>query len=139
MTKSLKFSESYTNILTEELVLYKNACKSILYDRGNLWRRKKGVNSNYLFDVAQGSYLGAELCELVCLFDLSGFKDMFGVGNVGISYVLLLVLISKVHQQKFKSSKNIIKQLPNKINDQLNKRSSTEENVLKVKKKITNQ
>ena len=44
-----------------------------------------------------------------------------------------------VHQQKFKSSKNIIKQLPNKINDQLNKRSSTEENVLKVKKKITNQ
>ena len=48
VTKSLKFSDSYTNIPTEDLVLIKNACKSILYDRGNLWRKKRDEN-NTLF------------------------------------------------------------------------------------------
>ena len=58
MTKSLKFAESYFNIPTEDLVIIKNCCKSILYDRGNLWRKKRGENSNSLFEVAQDSCLG---------------------------------------------------------------------------------
>ena len=35
-----------------------------------------------------------------------------------------------VHQQKFKSFKNIIKQIQNTLNDRLNKISSMEENFL---------
>ena len=191
VTKSLKFSESYTNIPTEDLVLIKNACKSILYDRGNLWRKKRDENNNSLFDVAQGSYLGAELCELVGLFVLSGLKDIFGAGNVGLYRDDCLAVLPKYSGFKierlkkqthayFKSlglritveaplmitdfldvelnlndisykpyrkpnsnimyinknsshPKNIIKQIPNIINDRLNKRSSTQENFLKVK------
>ena len=45
-TKSMKFAESYTNIPTEDLVLIKHACKSILYDQGNLWRKKRHENNN---------------------------------------------------------------------------------------------
>ena len=82
VTKSLKFSESYTNIPTEDLVLIKNDCKSKLYDRQSLWQKKKDENNDSLFDVTQGSYLGAELCELVDLFVLGGLRDIFGPGNV---------------------------------------------------------
>ena len=84
VTKSLKFDESYTSIPTEDLVLIKNACKSILYGRGNLWWKKRGENNNSFFDVAQGRVLGAELCELVGLFVLGGLKDIFGEGNFGL-------------------------------------------------------
>ena len=36
VTKSLNI-----NILTEDLMLIKNACQFILYDRGNLWRKRE--------------------------------------------------------------------------------------------------
>ena len=84
VTKSLKFAESYTNIPTEDLVLIKNACKSIVYNRGNLWRKKRVENNNSLFDFAKGSYLKAELWELVGFYVLSGLNDIFGAGNVGL-------------------------------------------------------
>ena len=57
VTKSLKYAESNTNIPTKDLLIIINTCKSILYDWGNLWRKKRGQNNNSLFDVAQGSYL----------------------------------------------------------------------------------
>ena len=41
-TKSLKIAKSYTNIPTEDLVLIKNACKSIYCTTGNLWRKGRG-------------------------------------------------------------------------------------------------
>ena len=84
VTKSLKIAEKYTNIPTEDLVLIKNACKSMRYERGNLWRKKSRENNNSLFDVTQGSYLAAELCKLVGLFVLSWLKDISGAGNVGL-------------------------------------------------------
>ena len=49
-----------------------------------LWS-KKGVNNiNSLFDVARGTYMGAELCELVGLFLLEGLKDIFGLNRIGL-------------------------------------------------------
>ena len=32
------------------------------------WQKKRANNTSSLFDVAQGSFMGAELCELVGLF-----------------------------------------------------------------------
>ena len=61
VTKTQKFSESYTNITAGYLSLFKNACKYIIYSRGNLWRKKRSENNNSLFDVAQGSKLGRDL------------------------------------------------------------------------------
>ena len=156
-------------------------------------RNKIGENNDSLFDVAQGSYLGAELRELLGLFVLSGLKYIFEAGNVGlyldggmaillncfgfkverlkkqthayfkslglritvlsplmitdfldvelnlndISYMLYrkqnsnIIYINKSSSHSY--IKNIIKQIPNINNDRLNKRSSAEENFLKVK------
>ena len=52
----MKFANSYTSIPTEYLVLIKSSCKFILYDRGNLWRKKGGENNESLFAVVQGPY-----------------------------------------------------------------------------------
>ena len=41
-------------------------------------------NNNSLLDVAQGSYMGAELCELVGLFLLDGLKNIFRLKRVGL-------------------------------------------------------
>ena len=82
--KSLNFAETYTNVPAEDLGLIRNACKSVLCEQGNLWRKKRANNNNSLFDVAQGSYMGAELCELVGLFLLDGLKNIFGLKRVGL-------------------------------------------------------
>ena len=63
--KSLNFADTYTKVPTENLGLIRNAFKSVLCEQGNLWCKKRANNNNSLFDVAQGSYMGAELCELV--------------------------------------------------------------------------
>ena len=82
--KSLNFANNYISVPAEDLSLIRNACKSVLCEQGALWCRK-GVNTtNSLFDVAQGSYMGAELCELVGLFLLDGLKDIFGLNRVGL-------------------------------------------------------
>ena len=73
----------------------KNASKFLLYDRGNLWRKKRVENNNSLFDVAQGSYLGAELCELVGLFVIRGLNGIFGAGNVRLYRVDCMMVLPK--------------------------------------------
>ena len=77
--KSLKFAGNYTTVSTEDLSLIKNACKSVLCEQANLWRKKRVNNNSSLFDLAQGSIMGAELCELAGLFLLDGFKNIFGL------------------------------------------------------------
>merc|ERR1712240_404487 len=84
VTKSLKFAGNYTWMGTEDLSLIKNACKSVLYEQENLWQKKRVNNISSLFDVAQGSFMGAELCELVGLFLLDGLKSIFGLERVGL-------------------------------------------------------
>ena len=189
--RSLKFAGKYTNVPNEDLSLIKNACKSVLYEQGNLWRKKRANNISSLFDVAQGSFMGAELCELVGLFLLDGLKNIFGLERVGLyrddglavlpnssgfkverlkkqthaffksmglrvtiespmvitdyldvklnlydlSYMPYKKQNAKIMYINKNSShpKNIIKQIPNIINQRLNKRSSNEENFLKTK------
>ena len=82
--KSLKFAGIYTSVPTEDLSLIKNACKSVLYEQGNLWQKKRANNTSSLFDVAQGSFMGAELCELVGFFLLDWLKNIFGLERVGL-------------------------------------------------------
>ena len=189
--KSLNFADTYTKVPAEDLGLIRNACKSVLCEQGNLWRKKRTNNSNSLFDVAQGSYMGAELCELVGLFLLDGLKNIFGLKRVGLyrddgiavlpnSSGFIVEKLKKQTHAFFKSMglrvtvespmvitdfldvklnlndlsympykkpnakimyvnknsshpKTIIKQIPNIINERLNKRSSKEENFLKIK------
>ena len=55
--------------------------KSLLFDNNEPWI-KKGQSCN--FDVAMGSYDGAEVCELVGLFLLSDLGNLIGKNNVGL-------------------------------------------------------
>ena len=50
----------------------------------NFGEKRELKTMTRFFDIAQGSYLGAELCELVGLFVLSELKDTFGAGNFGL-------------------------------------------------------
>ena len=54
-------------------------------------------NNNSLFDVAQGSYLGAELCELVDHFVLNWLNDILKQKMLGYTEITpcLTVLVSK--------------------------------------------
>ena len=52
-------------------------------NRENLWRKKRANSNNSLFDVAQGFYMGAELCELVGLFLLNELKNKFQLKKKG--------------------------------------------------------
>ena len=79
--KSLKFADNYTSKPTEDSSLIKKKCKSVLYEQGSLWQKKKANNTRSLFNVAQGSFMGAELCELVGLFLLDGLKHNFAPMN----------------------------------------------------------
>ena len=45
---------------------------------------KRVNNTSCLFDVAQGSFMGPELCELVGLFFLDRLKNIFGLEMVGL-------------------------------------------------------
>ena len=77
-------ADTYTSAPAEDLGLIRNACNSVLCEQGNLWRKKRANNRNSLFDVAQVSYMGAELCELVGLFLLDRLKNIFGLKRVGL-------------------------------------------------------
>ena len=52
VVKSLNFAKTNTNVPAENLGLIRNACKSVLCEQGNLWRKKRANNNNSLFDVA---------------------------------------------------------------------------------------
>ena len=49
-----------------------------------LRQKNRGENKSFRFDVAQGSYLRLELCELLGFFVLNLSKDIFGIKNIGL-------------------------------------------------------
>ena len=82
LNKALKFAESYVDIEPEVLNIINNSCKSILHSRGEVWVKKNRQEED--FDVAMGSYSGAETCELIGLYMLHGLEKIFGKGMVGL-------------------------------------------------------
>ena len=78
LIKALKWAEKYVKISDDEKNIIIQAKKSLLFKNGTPWS-KRG-NSN--FDVAQGSYDGAETCDLVGLFMLSELETL--EANVGL-------------------------------------------------------
>ena len=111
VTKLLNFA--YISVSAYDFSLIKNACKSVLCKKGALWR-KKGVNNTKLFfDVALGSYMGAELCELLGLLLLDGFKDIFSLNRVGLYRDDALAVLPNFSAFKFEKLKN--KLMPSSI------------------------
>ena len=81
LMKSIKFAQEYTDIDDTTINIIMHARKSLLFDESGPWIKK---DDDALFDVTQGSYDGAEVCELVGLFMLSLLTKKFGKDCVGL-------------------------------------------------------
>ena len=67
LTKALNWAEEFVDISEEETAIIIETKKSLLYMNGDCWTKKGETN----FDVAQGSFDSAEVCDLVGLYLLS--------------------------------------------------------------------
>ena len=81
MLRALQFAKTFITIDNAEIEIIMNARKSLLFHNNEAWIKKEGDG---LFDVTQGSYDGAEICELVGLYMLSKVKADFGINNIGL-------------------------------------------------------
>ena len=67
MQKSLNYARNFVEISESDENIIFSCKKSILFHDGKPWEKTR----NSEFDVTQGSFDGAEICELVGLFLLS--------------------------------------------------------------------
>ena len=81
LDNSLKFAMEKTNVTSKEIDIIQHSRKSLLFNNNGTWIRK---GSSSLFDVTQGSYDGAEICELVGLYILGSLSYRFGNSNIGL-------------------------------------------------------
>ena len=71
LEKAIRWARGFTNITDEEKNTLIESKKSLLFLKGAYWS-KKGSN----FDNAQGSYDGAECCDLIGLYMLNEIKKL---------------------------------------------------------------
>ena len=101
LQQSIIFARQYTHISEEQEKIIFSCRKSILVYSGEIWEKTENKD----FDVTQGSYDGAEVCELVGLFLLSQLTQLNI--NVGIYRDDGLCVVRLTNRQ----SENLKKQL----------------------------
>ena len=94
MISAINWAKNYTNISESDKNFIMEAKKSLIFINETPWV-KKGESE---FDITQGSYDGAEACELVGLYVLSKLQDL-GI-NVGIYRDDGLATSSSTRRQK---------------------------------------
>ena len=101
---SIEWARQFLKIEPEDERTILCAKKSLLYNENELWIKK----GNCDFDVAQGSFDGAETCELVGLFLLSKISHIKNT-NIGIYRDDGLLVTKATPQQAEKIKKEIAK------------------------------
>ena len=81
LERAIRFAKEHVEITDEEASIIVHSRKSLLFSKERSWMKKKGTG---LFDVAMGSYDGAEVCELVGIFALSQLPERFNGCDVGL-------------------------------------------------------
>ena len=82
LLEALDFAKTFYDGLEDDMVeAILNSRKSFLYFEGNPWIKKDTTEH---FDVTEGSFDGAEVCELVGLHLLSKLTDLVTDGSVGL-------------------------------------------------------
>ena len=79
LKKALAFAKQHTDVDQEQMDTIFHARKSFLFGDGQPWVKQ----SNESFDVTEGSYDGAEVCELVGLFLLMKLQNVVRNGSAG--------------------------------------------------------
>ena len=81
LSNALTFAENYIKICSLDKRIIFHSCMSVLSDtNGRGWTKKNDSNN---FDVAMGSYMGAEICDLIglyILFDLNSVNNLSSFG-----------------------------------------------------------
>lgn len=108
LQKALKFAETYCRITPIVIDTILNARKSFLFYKGEPWIKKDHTDH---FDVTEGSFDGAEVCELVGLYMLDCLQGLVGRNNsVGLYRDDgLMAIQGSTGRQKDKLRKNIEK------------------------------
>ena len=78
---TFQWARTMIDISDDEINIIKHARKSLLFSDDKLWTKS---SSESLFDVAMGSYNGAEICEMVGLYILNKISAIFGKNRVGL-------------------------------------------------------
>ena len=82
LTQAINFAREFTNISEDDERLIMHSCKTILTDEeGNVWEKK---DNDELFDVAMGSFHGAEICDLLGLYLLNRLSAILSEGSYGL-------------------------------------------------------
>ena len=81
LSKCLNFAETKVQITEDDKKIIYHSRKSLLFDKGNTWMKKKGGD---IFDVAMGTYDGAEVCKLVGTFLLEKISEVCNKSNIGL-------------------------------------------------------
>ena len=75
------FAQTYTNISRKDIEVIFHCRRSLLFHNNEPWIKN---DSNGDFEVAMGSYDGAELCELAGLFMLNRVSNKLDKDNIGL-------------------------------------------------------
>ena len=79
--ESIEFANSLVTIGKEDIDIIRHARKSLLFYKDSVWCKRNDKN---LFDVPQGSFDSAELCDLVGLFMLSKMSNFVKKKDIGL-------------------------------------------------------
>ena len=58
-----------------------HTCQTIISYDNRIWTKKSNINN---FDIAMGSFQGAEVCDLIGLYILSEISPITGPLNIGL-------------------------------------------------------
>ena len=107
LKKAIKFAERFYAINEDIVTTVLNARKSFLFYKEEPWIKKDNVDH---FDVTEGSFDGAEVCELVGLYMLNSLQKLVKTHSVGLYRDDgLMVIQGGTGHQKDKLRKNIEK------------------------------
>ena len=81
ITKAIKFAEEYTKFNKQEINTLIHTCQTIISYDNRIWTKKSNINN---FDIAMGSFQGAEVCDLIGLYILSEISPITGPLNIGL-------------------------------------------------------
>ena len=82
IAKAINFARQFCDVSESEEEIIFHTCKTILTDlSGNMWKKK---HNDDLFDVAMGSFHGAEICDLVGLYILDRLSSTLPSESCGL-------------------------------------------------------
>ena len=81
LSKAMSYAKDYATISERDIDIIMHCRKSLLFDNETASTNK---NHSNMFEVAMGSFDGAEVCDLIGLFLLDNLSDKYGKNNVGL-------------------------------------------------------